>query len=68
MDFQQIVVFEINEDRTCFNVTIIDDILSEGVENFHVTITAVPSGVNIGSIDTTVISIMDDECKTIEGF
>ena len=65
MDFQQIVVFEINKDIACLNLTVIDDILSEGVEDFYATITSVPSGVDI-NIDTTIISIMDDESKSLK--
>ena len=57
----QILSFEPNENRTCFNINILDDQLSEGVENFYGTIVSVPTGVTIGTPDTTVISIMDDE-------
>ena len=57
----QILSFEPNENRTCFNINILDDQLSEGVENFYGTIISVPTGVTIGTPDTTVISIMDDE-------
>ena len=46
-------------------MTILDDQLSEGLENFVARITSVPSGVDIGTPDTTVISIMDDESKTL---
>ena len=57
------ITFAANEDRVCFNVTILDDRLSEGVENFVARISSVPSGVDIGNPDTAVISIMDDESK-----
>lgn len=60
---RQSVTFAPNRDRVCFNVTILNDQLSEGVENFVARITSVPSGVDIGTPDTAVISIMDDESK-----
>ncbi|CAI8033565.1 FRAS1-related extracellular matrix protein 2, partial [Geodia barretti] len=60
------ITFAANEDRVCFNVTILDDRLSEGVENFVARISSVPSGVDIGNPDTAVISIMDDETLIVE--
>ena len=57
------VTFEMGEHRACFDVVIIDDLLSEGVEEFYATITTVQSGVDVGVLDKTIISIMDDESK-----
>lgn len=44
-------------------MTIHDDQLSEQVEKFFATITTVPHGVDIGSPNISVISIIDDEGK-----
>ena len=63
MALSQPVTFAANEDRVCFSVTILDDRLSEGVENFVARISSVPNGVDIGNPDTAVISIMDDESR-----
>ena len=62
---KQFLSFDANSDRACFSVTILDDQLSEGVEDFQATITSVPSGVDIGNPDTAIISIGDDECKKL---
>lgn len=60
-----VVTFEMGEHRACFDVVILDDLLSEGVEEFYATITTVQSGVDVGIRDKTIISIMDDESKMI---
>ena len=62
---KQFLTFDANSDRACFSVTILDDQLSEGVEDFLATITSVPSGVDVGNPDTAIISIGDDECKKL---
>ena len=66
-DYQQLqqvsVTFEPNKDKACFNVSILDDSLSEGPENFFATIFSASTVVDVGSPDTTIISIMDDESK-----
>ena len=56
--------FQPNEDRVCFDVVILDDVLSEGVENFTARIISVPTGVDIGNPETTFISITDDDSET----
>ena len=59
----QILSFQPNEDRICFEVSILDDQLREGEENFTARIVSVPTGVVIGNPETTIISITDDESK-----
>ena len=61
---QQSVTFEASQDRACFSVGILDDALSEGPENFVAKILSASSTVDVGTPDTTIISIMDDESKT----
>lgn len=63
MDLQQSLTFEAEEDKACFEVTILDDTLREGIENFHTTVTSLPTGSSIGSPDTAIISILDDESE-----
>ena len=59
----QLVSFQPNEDRVCFDVTILDDQLSEGRENFSARIISVPTGVDIGNPGTTIISITDNDSE-----
>ena len=59
----QVLSFQPNEERVCFDVVIVDDQLSEGEENFTARITFTPTGVDIGSPETTIISISDNESK-----
>ena len=63
--FQQSVTFGTNESKACFSVGILDDSLSEGPENFIARIVSETSGFDIGTPDTTIVSIADDESKTI---
>ena len=65
---RQSVTFAANEDRACFSVRILNDRLSEGIENFIARITSVPNGVDIGNPDRAVISILDDESKILKDY
>ena len=63
------VTFGPNENRRCFEIEILNDQLDEGTESFSADIVSVPldSGVVIGSPDSTIITITDDDGK-IEPF
>ncbi|CAI8033561.1 FRAS1-related extracellular matrix protein 2, partial [Geodia barretti] len=64
--FQQSVTFGTDENRACFSVVILDDSLSEGPENFIARIVSETSGFHIGTPDTTIVSIADDESLIID--
>jgi hypothetical protein len=64
----QVLSFQPNEYRACFNVDILDDQISEGQENFTARITSVTTGVTIGNPAVTTISITDDEPNFVIDF
>lgn len=57
------MTFRPNENRACFDVTILDDRIDEGTESFTVDIESVPPGSNviISNPDSTLISITDND-------
>ena len=58
------MVFNVGDPATlCVPVTIIDDTVLEGDHDFSVFISSVGTSAMIGTPDTTVITITDNECK-----
>ena len=58
------VVFNIGDPATlCVPVSIIDDTVLEGDHDFSVFIPSAGASATIGTPDTTVITITDNECK-----
>ena len=53
--------------RQCFNVTIIDDTVVEGTETFSLLLTLAGGSTEDVEIiqDTSVVEIIDDDCKSI---
>ena len=62
---KQSLTFDTNRDKACFNVTLLDDQLKEGVLDFSAIVKSVPSEVDIGIPNKTIISIGDDESKKL---
>ena len=48
-----------------FNVSVIDDMILEGYENFTLTInpTSLPTSVTVGNSPQALVTIVDDEGK-----
>jgi hypothetical protein len=69
-DYQAVtrtLTFQPNENRMCFNVSIMNDGLDEGTESFSAEIISVPSsGVVIGDPERSIISITDDDVVVLE--
>ena len=60
------VTFPIGTTMVPFNVSIIDDMIFEGNEDFMLTIDPTslpPTGVSVGSPDQTTMTIVDDDRK-----
>ena len=62
---KQSLTFDANKDKACFNVTLLDDQLKEGVLDFSAIVKSVPSEIDIGIPDKAIISIGDDESKKL---
>ena len=68
-DFTPSTPFEItfavgSPDTSCVNVAIVDDNVLEGDHDFSVEITNVGPSAMIGTPDSTVVTITDDESKS----
>ena len=54
-----------NTATACGDISILDDVLIEGDQNFTVTLSLVTTnmGVTLGSLTTTTVTIRDDDSK-----
>ena len=60
------VTFPAGRTNVPFDVPIIDDVTSEGNENFNLTIdsSSLPSRVNINGLSRVIVTIVDNEGKS----
>ena len=65
-----IVIFPAGQTTITFNVPVNDDNMSEGNENFMLSINSysLPSDVTIGSPGQATMTIVDDDCKICSYF
>ena len=57
------VTFESGDTEQFVDISIVDDVVLEGVEMFTATLTTDDSNVDISSNDTAFITIVDDDSK-----
>ena len=57
------MTFDVDQDRVCLNLSILDDKINEGTEDIEVRITGVPPGVSTGQPQRTIVSIIDDDSE-----
>ena len=61
------VTFPAGKTRASFNITITDDTLVEGKENFTLSVdqSSLPDTVSIGDHHETTVTILDNDCKLL---
>ena len=59
------ITFPAGETLAVFNISINDDDIVEGNENFNISIDpfSPPNGVSVGDPSQTTVIIVDDDCK-----